>query len=299
MNKILAATIATLLTTGAFGQALISEPIGQGYSSNPPGYRYADTRTIDKTWTFEIHFRVDSSKLKSNQAYSCGLPVPEGYWLFDRYPSSGSNGSWGVAIGNNQRLCFIDQPRYSWGFDWGRTLEFTGITSDTCHILTAERFSNGNFTVTIDGVSKTNTQGYSDSATYRAGNNGVGVAREINGYSGPQYESFPGEISYVEDDGRVINFSTDGNTTGSAYIGNSVCEGSPPPPPPPPTPTQCSDNIDNDLDGLIDLNDPGCTDVTDDDEYNAPPTACDIDPNSVDCACETNPHPACTVCLAN
>ncbi len=40
----------------------------------------------------------------------------------------------------------------------------------------------------------------------------------------------------------------------------------------PPEPTyQCSDNTDNDGDGLTDMNDPGCTSTTDNDEYNAPP----------------------------
>jgi hypothetical protein len=40
----------------------------------------------------------------------------------------------------------------------------------------------------------------------------------------------------------------------------------PPPPPPPPTPKQCDNQIDDDSDQLIDLLDPECTDVNDDDE---------------------------------
>ncbi len=36
-------------------------------------------------------------------------------------------------------------------------------------------------------------------------------------------------------------------------------------------PSQCSDTIDNDLDGKIDLSDPGCTNTQDNDEYNSPP----------------------------
>jgi hypothetical protein len=35
--------------------------------------------------------------------------------------------------------------------------------------------------------------------------------------------------------------------------------------------TQCSDGIDNDGDGLIDLADPGCSNSTDNDESNSPP----------------------------
>jgi hypothetical protein len=45
----------------------------------------------------------------------------------------------------------------------------------------------------------------------------------------------------------------------------------PPPPPPPPPAAQCADGADNDGDGLVDLNDPGCTDTADNDETNAPP----------------------------
>lgn len=39
----------------------------------------------------------------------------------------------------------------------------------------------------------------------------------------------------------------------------------------PPAKTQCDDGVDNDGDNLIDLNDPGCTDALDDDERNPPP----------------------------
>ncbi len=46
----------------------------------------------------------------------------------------------------------------------------------------------------------------------------------------------------------------------------------PPPPPPPPTKTQCSDGMDNDGDGLIDLKDPGCSSALDNDEKNTTPS---------------------------
>src|SRR3989339_184373 len=39
-------------------------------------------------------------------------------------------------------------------------------------------------------------------------------------------------------------------------------------------PKQCADGIDNDWDGLIDMDDPGCTSPTDDNEYNAPVFQC-------------------------
>ena len=43
------------------------------------------------------------------------------------------------------------------------------------------------------------------------------------------------------------------------------------------TPAACSDGIDNDNDGLIDLADPGCSSAQDNDEFNEatpPPAAC-------------------------
>ncbi len=44
-------------------------------------------------------------------------------------------------------------------------------------------------------------------------------------------------------------------------------------PPPPPAKTQCSDGIDNDGDGLVDMTDPGCSSPQDNDEKNTtPPT---------------------------
>ena len=64
----------------------------------------------------------------------------------------------------------------------------------------------------------------------------------------------------------------------SASLRIDVVGGSTPPPPPPPPTTACSDGIDNDGDGLIDLADPGCTDAADNDEFNVvtppPTTAC-------------------------
>ena len=41
-----------------------------------------------------------------------------------------------------------------------------------------------------------------------------------------------------------------------------------------PPATACSDGLDNDGDGLVDLADPGCSDASDDDEYNAPLPQC-------------------------
>ncbi|MEJ2500678.1 MAG: multiheme c-type cytochrome [Campylobacterales bacterium] len=41
-----------------------------------------------------------------------------------------------------------------------------------------------------------------------------------------------------------------------------------------PLPAACEDGIDNDGDGLVDLSDPGCTDASDSDEYNEPLPEC-------------------------
>lgn len=44
----------------------------------------------------------------------------------------------------------------------------------------------------------------------------------------------------------------------------------------PPPPAQCADGIDNDKDGFVDTNDPGCSGATDNDETNAAPTPGDV-----------------------
>lgn len=54
------------------------------------------------------------------------------------------------------------------------------------------------------------------------------------------------------------------SNAGSAYL-DQACNGGGTPPP------QCSDGKDNDGDGLFDMNDPGCTDTTDDSEVDTPP----------------------------
>ncbi len=51
-------------------------------------------------------------------------------------------------------------------------------------------------------------------------------------------------------------------------LGDGSCPNSPNPPPPPSPRPACSDEVDNDGDGLIDLADPGCSSSTDTDESN-------------------------------
>ena len=256
------AVAVVLLLGGIFNradaQALISDRIiDYGWPGhNAPGYRFNESRTpIANDYTFEIRFGLDPSRFSVSQRYSCGYPVPEGYWLYDRYPSSGSASAWAVAVGGNGTLCYWDAP--------GR-IQFQGVQAGICYTLTARR-QGGQLTVTLNGDTRTTSGG---GGTYRSGANGIGIGREINGYSDwISYDSFPGEISYVEDNGRIVDFQADGSPTGGSYLGASMCGDLPPPPPPPPPP-------------------------------DPEPTACDIDPNSVECACETTPHPACNVCLA-
>jgi len=128
----------------AHAQAVISDKIPD-YSwpgANAPGYRFNEGRTqIPNDYTFEIRFRIDSSKFAGGQGYSCGYPVPTGYWLYDRYPNSGNASAWAVAIGGNRTLCYWDAPA---------RVQFTGVSLDACHTLTATR-SGGSLTVTLDG----------------------------------------------------------------------------------------------------------------------------------------------------
>jgi len=254
--KILRVFVLFAPLSAAWPQALISDhiPDYRWPGSNAPGYRFNEGRTlIENNYSFEIRFRLDSSKFATSQGYSCGYPVPEGYWLYDRYSNSGNASAWAVAVGGNRTLCYWDAPA---------SVQFQDLSLDSCHILTAVR-SGGTLKVTLDGITKMVTGG---GGTYRSGTNGIGIGREINGYSNwTDYDSFPGEISYVEDNGRVVDFQSDGSVSGGAYIGAAVCATDEPKPEPEPQPE---------------------------------PTACDIDPNSVECACEVDPHPACTMCMA-
>jgi len=82
-----------------------------------------------------------------------------------------------------------------------------------------------------------------------------------------------------------------------ALVGDSQPIVVTPPPNPSPFPTPppiCSNSIDDDGDGLIDMDDPGCENPDDNDEYNDPPPQCSdgID-NDGDGTCDT-PSATCT-----
>ena len=247
-----------LTSVSAFGQALISNPI-QGIRSEPPGLVYSDGQQTVTNLDFRIDFKLDSTKMsQSATSYGCFNWTPNGFWLYDRHPNTGY-GRWMITLSRAGQLCFKDMP------DQGtNTLEFQNIDADVCHSLTATH-SSGALVITLDGVSQSISTGI-ESPTYRSGPNGIGVGREVNGYHDRWgNDSFPGDIYYLNDNGRILAFDDPGQITGNASLGLSSCEGGiqpPPPPPPPPAPTEC-----------------------------------EIDPYSVHCACETNPHPACDVCL--
>lgn len=265
--KSLIVLTALLVSNVVFGQALINNRIPNNTNpSEPPGLVYEDDTLYSNSYFFEMGFRLDSNKFSSSEQTNCNRWVPYGYWLYDRHPNN-SSGRWMIGVGGNQRLCYQDQPRYSWGhgnFDIQFDLEL-----DTCYLLTATRESNGLLTVTLNGQSQTWPE-WSGDVSYRAGNNGVGVGREVNGYHyWDGADSFPGDIYYLNDNGNVLTFDDPSQVTGNASLGISECSsGTIPPPPPPPEP-------------------------------EPEPTQCEIDPNSVECDCETTPHPACEVCLIN
>lgn len=272
MNTIRALPLLFVPVASALPQTLISDHIpNYTYVNEPPGFVYADSRTFKSTYTFEIRFRIDPAKFSSDQKFNCsGVGgVAEGYILFDRYPEN-TDGRWIVAVGGNGQLCFMDQPRYSWG-SITYSLQLP-VEVGTCHTLTAVREANGILTVSLDNALSETADEYggAEIATWRAGPNGVGVGREVNGYhSWRRWDSFPGEIYYVDDNGAVVEFENGGTVTGGAYLGNGYCDFG----------AAVSSPVELPLGPEPDL------------------TACEIDPESVACACEVNPHPACHMCL--
>ena len=97
----------------------------------------------------------------------------------------------------------------------------------------------------------------SSSLAFRVGSGGE--ARWTNYSYGPAPGTFPAS-------------GTTETVRWSLYATLDVTNEVPPPlPPPPPPAAQCADGADNDGDGMVDLNDPGCTDAADNDETNASP----------------------------
>lgn len=246
------------VSVDAFGQALISNRI-EGYSvTEPPGLVYFDDTIYSESFYFQIGFRIDADKFSSEQRSNCDLWTPEGYWLYDRHPN-GADGRWMITLGGDGQICFKDMPAYSWGHEsWN--LQFP-TRLDTCHMLTAERKADGTLTVTLDDDSQTVRESADNGPSWRGGPNGIGVGREVNGFHARDgVDSFPGEIYYLNDNGHVLAFDGSSRVTGNASLGTSAC----------------ADRI----------------------PKSPPPTVCETDPGGIECVCETNPHPACNVCLA-
>ena len=215
----------------AFGQALISNPITA--DGEPPGLVYYEEEVRSRSYEFEIGFRLDSKKVDPRQSYNCSDWTPHGYWLFDRHPNA-NDGRWMITLSGDGRLCYKDQPSDGWSIQ-SFVIEFDNVELDTCHTLTAKRDDNGQLTVTLDHVTRTVTQDtYEGNAFYRQGENGIGVGREINGYHGRSgNNSFPGDIFYLNDNGREPLTDGSGSVTGNASLGRSVCERASARPPPP------------------------------------------------------------------
>lgn len=244
-----------LFPLAVFGQALDTDLMQN--NNDASGFRYYNTQTFTNSYYLEIHFRVDSSKFSSAIDYRCSGAYPEGAFLYDS-AAGAAYGHFNAVVGGNQ-LCFIEYSRPSSGSTQKRYYQFD-VDLDTCYVLTAQR-SGGVSTVSLNGVVQTFNAGPGP-WTWEHRANGVTLAEESQGYNDPlTFDNFPGQISYVNDNGYIIDDFTNGTLEGSATIQADLCSGNPPPPPPP------------------------------------EPTACELDPNSVECACETNPHPACNVCL--
>jgi chitodextrinase len=94
----------------------------------------------------------------------------------------------------------------------------------------------------------------SSTLAFRAG--GPGEARWTSYSYGPPPATFPATTS-------------SGTVRWSFYATLDVTNETPTPLPPPPPAAQCADGADNDGDGAVDMADPGCTGVTDNDETNS------------------------------
>lgn len=106
---------------------------------------------------------------------------------------------------------------------------------------------------------------------------GINVARQYWGF----------DIPASAPEGTYIMRGEASNPMGGANLFDTfrliIADDAPPPPPVTPTLPQCSDGIDNDGDGDIDLADGGCDDANDDDETDTlppPPTEPDVSAGS-------------------
>lgn len=259
MRKLLLLVLALPALAGADALVIDHIPNGQFPSSaNTPGALIGGVPS-SSAWGLEITFRLDPDKFDAGQSYQCGSWVPQGYFLYDTWRSNARG--WKIAaIGGNGRLCFMDVPGYSWGA-WTYRAQLD-VSVGTCHTLTASRSASGQLTVSLDGQS---VQINEEAGNVSYGGNSIGLGREGNEYGeGANWDSFPGEIYSVVQNGVPVDLAGAQLTGGAYYDAAASCGGIPEPEP----------------------------------EPEPEPTACELDPTSVECACETTPHPACNVCLS-
>lgn len=124
---------------------------------------------------------------------------------------------------------------------------------------------NLTFSVTADDADS------EDSQNYAVQDLPVGAKFTKDGFSWNPTASQVGTytVTFTVSDGFVIVSEP---VTITVLVKNNGGNNPPPPPPPPPAKAQCSDGIDNDGDGLVDMTDPGCSSPQDNDEKNTTPT---------------------------
>jgi len=240
----------------------------------PNGLKFEDDRLIQGEYNLEMVFKLDSSQNRSFHNYQCpgqyqGVPI--GKTLIDAWgPDSGgwNEGAFMISYGNNGQLCVQSSPKI------GGWLSYENIQGqvpfDTCTKLTFNRSTAGLMTLTVeaDGVVNAWTkQGSGGSASWRAGRNDICVGCETNGYTDSRDEPPAGATFYeVVYNGASVDMVNGGYTVGNAERNLLASCGALPPPPPPPPPPEPE------------------------------PAACELDPTSFACACETNNWPECTAC---
>lgn len=140
------------------------------------------------------------------------------------------------------------------GYIWGETVGWINLDP-----------TNGGVTNTIGGILGGYAWGENTGwINFAPTNGGVTINTSTGEFSGDAWSqnygwitfSCPGTDTCVKTDWRPDGGGdTGGGSTGGGYA---------------PGLSQCSDAIDNDLDGLVDMQDPGCASPMDSDEFNAP-----------------------------
>lgn len=256
MKKFGAAILLIMAPAAAFSQALEIRPIPYEGPVAEQPGMLSSVADITNDLVVEIGFYIDSSKVDPRIEYRCSNYVASGNFLVDRYPSNYEGGFYMAVVGNGN-LCWMDRPWYGPQAQWSTDVEFA-VTPDECHDLKVTR-TQGRLTIELDGVEVfTSAPGWwaSETWTYDSQNGTIGIGREKN--VGP---SRLDPTSTSQFPGSISYFRENGRD----LLANGTLTG-----------------------GAYFGSDPCAT--------PPPSSACQFDPNSVECACETNPHPACNSC---